>query len=72
MSKMIENPFLNNKNPINYHDDNTDTIIDLDQSNIGKYFNCVYILVKRNNKPILVEFYNRQITQDVIKLLTHI
>jgi len=66
MSKMIENPFLNNKNPINYHDDNTDTIIDLDQSNIAKYFNCVYILVKRNNEPIPVEFYDRQITQDVI------
>ena len=66
MSKMIENLFLNNKNPINYHDDNSDTIIELDQSNIGKYFDCVYILVKRNNEPIPVEFYDRLITQDVM------
>lgn len=66
MSNMIENPFLNNKNPISYHDDNSDTIIELDQSNIGKYFDSVYILVKKNDKPIPVDFYDRQITQDVM------
>jgi hypothetical protein len=66
MSNMIENPFLNNKNPISYHDDNTNTIKDLDQANVGKYFDCVYILVKKNNEPIPVEFYNRQITHSVM------
>ena len=69
---MIENPFLNNKNLINYHDDNIDTIIYLDMCNIAKYFNCVYILVKRNNKPIPVEFYDRQITSTVINHLLKI
>jgi hypothetical protein len=66
MSNMIENPFLNNKNPINYYDDNSNKIIELDQNNTGKYFDCVYILVKKNNDPIPIEFYNRQITQDVM------
>ena len=56
MSISLENPFLNNKTPINYRDDNSEEVIELDQENISRYFSHVYVLVKRNNDPISVDF----------------
>jgi hypothetical protein len=64
MSIMLENPFLNNKTPINYHDDNSGEIVELNQENIGKYFSYVYILVKKNNEPVPVDFYSWQLDQE--------
>lgn len=76
MSNMLENPFLNNKNPINYHDDNFDKTVELEQENIAKYFQHVYILTKKTNDPIPIDFYNWQVDQATFeevasKLLVH-
>ena len=64
MSISLENPFLNNKTPINYHDDNAGETIELDQENISRYFSHVYVIVKRNNDPVPVDFYNWQLDQE--------
>lgn len=64
MSISLENPFLNNKTPINYRDDNSEEVIELDQENISRYFSHVYVLVKRNNDPISVDFYNWQLDHE--------
>jgi hypothetical protein len=65
MSNMIENPFLNNKIPINYHDDNSGEVIELEQENISKYFSYIYILAKKTNEPIPIEFYNLHLNKNV-------
>ncbi len=64
MSIMLENPFLNNKTPINYRDDNTGEMVELEQDNIARYFSHVYILVKKNNESIPVDFYSWQVDQE--------
>ena len=62
----IENPFLNNKTTLFYNEENTGDIVELDQQNIAKYYQHVYIIVKRNNNPINPEFYNWQLSQEVL------
>ena len=65
MTTLLENPFINNKIIVNYHDDNSGEIIELTQENISKYFSHVYILVKKNSDSIPVEFYSQTINQEI-------
>ena len=65
MSNMLENPFLNNKTPINHKDENSGETVELDQENVSRYFSHVYVLAKRNNDPIPVDFYSWQLDQDI-------
>jgi hypothetical protein len=59
----IENPFIS-KNTMMYFDENTSQNIELDQSNVMKYYNTVYLLIKKNNTPIPSNFYNWHIPQE--------
>jgi hypothetical protein len=63
---VIENPFLNNKTTLFHNEENSGDIIELDQQNIAKYYQHIYIIVKRNNNPINPEFYNWQISQSIL------
>jgi hypothetical protein len=60
----MENPFLNN-NVLTYYDESIDKTVDLNQNNISKYFNCVYVLVKKTYKPINELFYNYLIPKEI-------
>ncbi len=62
----LDNPFLNNKTIIQHTVEATGDVVELDQINVAKYFNHVYILVKKNNKPINPDFYNWQLTKEVL------
>jgi hypothetical protein len=66
----IENPFLNNRTTIAYFDESEGKNVELVQTNVSKYFNHVYILIKRNNEPIPSEFYNWQVNKDVFEQVT--
>jgi len=63
---IIENPFLNNKTSLFYNEETTGDVVELDQQNIAKYYKHIYIIVKRNNNPINPEFYNWQLSQEVL------
>ena len=62
---IIENPFLNNKTSL-FHNEESGDIVELNQQNIAKYYQHIYIIVKRNNNPINPEFYNWQLSQEVL------
>jgi len=63
----IENPFLNNKNTNIYFDEYEGKNIEIDQTNVSKYFTHVFIITKKNNKPIPIDFYNWQINKDIFE-----
>ena len=63
--KFIENPFINNKLNITYFDESKGTNVEIDQTNAYKYFNNVFILVKKNNEPISSDFYNWQVSSEI-------
>jgi hypothetical protein len=65
MSSIIENPFINNKCTIIHQDENTGESVELNQSNIPKYYSEAYILVKKNNTPIPSDFYGWQVPEDI-------
>ena len=65
MSSIIENPFLNNNCTIIHQDENTGESVELNQSNIPKYYSEAYILVKKNNTPIPSDFYGWQVSEDI-------
>jgi hypothetical protein len=60
----MENPFLNNS-VLTYYDESIDKTVDLNQNNISKYFNCVYVLVKKTYKQINESFYNYLIPKEI-------
>lgn len=60
----IENPFVNKKFLSKYNNE-TETKIELDQSNIGKYYRSVFVLAKKNKSPVPPEFYNWQIPKQI-------
>jgi hypothetical protein len=61
----IENPFLNNRNTFVHYDENLGQNVELDQMNIAKYYQSVYLLLKKNNQIIPPEFYNYQIPREI-------
>ena len=63
---IIENPFLNNKTTLFHLEETSGDVVELNQQNVAKYYQYIYIVVKRNNSPINPEFYNWQLSQDVL------
>lgn len=66
MCNMIENQLINKKSNI-FHHDEIDGIIELSQDNIGKYYKDIYILAKKNNIPIPIEFYGLNVEESIYK-----
>jgi hypothetical protein len=67
MSLIIENQLINKKSSIQYYDETTDLFIELTQNNINKYYKDVYILAKKNNDPIPIEFYCLNVDESIYK-----
>jgi hypothetical protein len=63
---IVENPFLNNKTTLFHLEETSGDLVELDQKNIAKYYQYIYIIAKRNNSPINPEFYNWQLSQEVL------
>ena len=63
---IIENPFLNNKTTLFHIEESSGDVVELNQQNIAKYYQHIYILAKKNNKPINPDFYNWQLSQDIL------
>lgn len=72
----IENPFLNNQTTITHYDESEGKSVEIEQTNVAKYFTHVYLLVKKNNESIPSEFYDWQVSKEIYeqvssKLLIH-
>ncbi len=65
MSIVIENPLLNTKSTITVYDERLSTNVEIEQTNVAKYFKHVYVLVKKNNDPIDTSFYDWQVKSDI-------
>ena len=63
MNDFVENPFIS-KSLLIVKNDSDDTI-EIEQSNVDKYFQSVYFLVKRNNIAIPISFYSWQVPKDI-------
>lgn len=61
----MNNILLSGKNTITICDEKNDSNIILDQSNIYHYFPHIYLLVKKNNIPIPIEFYSMTVPVDI-------
>ena len=66
MCNMIENQLINKKSNI-FHHDEIDGMIELSQDNIGKYYKDIYILAKKNNISIPIEFYGLNVEESIYK-----
>ena len=64
---MTDNQLINRKNIIQHYDNITETFIELNIFNINKYYKEVYVLVKTNNIPIPIDFYNLEVEEDIYK-----
>ena len=62
MSNFIDNPFTS-KSMLFHGDEN----IELEQNNISKYYQHMYLLVKKNNITVPVEFYNYMVPKDIFE-----
>lgn len=69
MCNMIENQLINKKNSIIHYDD-IDGLIELTQDNIEKYYKYIYILAKKNNNIIPIDFYNLNVEESLYKKVT--
>lgn len=65
----IENPFLN-KSTITHFDEFEGNNVEIDQTNVSKYFTHVFILAKKNNESIPIDFYNWRVSSEVFDLVT--
>ena len=65
--EFITNPFINHKNNITFFDESKEQNIDIDQNNVHKYFTHVFILTKKNNEQIPIEFYNLEVRKDIFE-----
>jgi len=63
----IENHLINKTNIITHKDESTENIIEIKPHNIEKYYKEVYILAKRNNYIIPIEFYNLMVDETIYK-----
>ena len=66
MCNMIENQFINKKSNL-FHNDEIDGIIELSHDNIVKYYKDIYVLVKKNNIRIPIEFYGLNVEETIYK-----
>ncbi len=72
---VIDNPFINKVNLVLY-DEIQGRNVDIDQKNVSKYYDSVYLLVKKTNEPISSDFYSWQVPTAIYndvtsKLLIH-
>lgn len=63
----IENQLINKSNIIIHKDELTGNIIEIKPYNIGKFYKEVYILAKKNNYIIPIEFYNLMVDETIYK-----
>ena len=64
---LIDNPFINTQCIITHLDSKSGTLIDINQTNAKYYFDTVFLLVKKTDDPIPIEFYNLKVSSDIIK-----
>ena len=62
----FSNLFIPNTN-MTVDDIKTGTKVDITQYNVSKYFNTMYVLVKKNNTPISIDFYNSMVTKEAFE-----
>ena len=72
---LIDNPFINKVNLV-FYDEVEGKNVDINQKNVSKYYDSIFLLVKKNNDIISSDFYNWQVPSstydDVVsKLLIH-
>jgi len=66
MENAIENPFIKHEDILCSNKFN-DTRVKLTQSNAYKYFDHVFILIPKSNKPIPIEFYMSPVNKDIFR-----
>ena len=62
---LIDNTFINTQCIMTHLDSKSGTLIDINQTNAKYYFDTVFLLVKKTDDPIPIEFYNLKSWQDV-------
>ncbi len=72
---VIDNPFINKVNLVLY-DEIQGKNVDIDQKNVSKYYDSVFLLVKKTNETIPSDFYGWQVPTAIYndvtsKLLIH-
>ena len=65
--QLINNPFITTQCVMTHWDSKSETYIDINQTNIKYYFDSVFILVKKTDEPIPIDFYNLKVSTDIIK-----
>lgn len=63
MENSLDNPIMNGTK---YYNDGV-SIINVNLQNISKYFNCVYVLIKKTDDHIPINFYMKNINEDILK-----
>lgn len=62
MENNLINPIMNSYKAIN---DGT-SMIDINMRNISKYFSNIFVLIKKDDDPIPLDFYNRNINENIL------
>ena len=57
MENSLNNPIMNSTK---YHSDGT-SVINITLQNVSKYFNCVYVLIKKTDDQVPINFYMKEI-----------
>ena len=65
MSNIVTNHLINTKSLI-YFDEKTNSDIELTIDNIYNYYNFVFVLCKKDNQTIPLEFYNLEVSSDIV------
>jgi hypothetical protein len=63
MENSLNNPIMNSTK---YYSDGT-SVINVTLQNVSKYFNCVYVLVKKGDDQVPINFYMKDITENTFK-----
>jgi hypothetical protein len=63
MESLINNPIMLGNKTFN----TGTTIVELSQTNISKYFQEIYVLVKKNDEQIPIKFYMKEVGNDILE-----
>jgi len=66
MENSLSNPIMNGSK---YYSDET-SVVNVTLQNVSKYFRCVYVLVKKTDEQIPINFYMKDINEDIFKQMT--
>ena len=66
----IDNPFITSSLLVHF-DELSNSNIELDSNNISKYYDTVFILIKKNNFIIPSEFYNLKVSVDIFNTVAN-